>query len=187
MANYTLSLDNFHISRTRALRNDTDYVSLTVQVDGQPATTQTRYMGDVHGGDHDVGLQIPFTVDSGMNVTFVYQIINSGYAASHEDAGQKILDGLSDAGEKIATGYYPALKDVWHAVNDIMHQLHGIFFPNCDGIVAADKIVISGDQLDMWTASTGSFAKTIEYPGTDSPVGCGANSLYYVEWAVARS
>lgn len=61
--NYLVVLDQFHISKTRSVHLDTDYVTLTAQVNQQPPVNQTVFVGDVNDGDHPVNLQLgPFFV-----------------------------------------------------------------------------------------------------------------------------
>jgi len=58
MPTIIFSLDSFRITETRSLHNDTDYVSLSITVGTNPAVTQTKAMGDVNNGTHDVGLAV---------------------------------------------------------------------------------------------------------------------------------
>jgi hypothetical protein len=75
------SLDNFKITDTRAKHNDTDYVSIGIQVGTNDPLTASQKMGDVNNGTHAVGLglaaEIPQDVD--VPVVFTYAIINNGH------------------------------------------------------------------------------------------------------------
>lgn len=47
-------------------------------------------------------------------------------------------------------------------------------------------LTFSPDELDLATSENGEYVVTKRSPGTDSPVGCGANSDYYVTWSIVR-
>lgn len=70
----------------------------------------------------------------------------------------------------------------------ILADIGGFLFPDCDGFVAADGIGMSKKQWDAVIDSAGgtTFTKTMSYPGTNSPAGCGSNSEYSVTWSVTR-
>lgn len=59
--------------------------------------------------------------------------------------------------------------------------------PNCDGGVVAQTITTSAAELAVKTQGGAKFEKTLEYPGTDSAVGCGANSLYFVTYSITHT
>jgi len=67
-------------------------------------------------------------------------------------------------------------------------DIAGFLFPDCDGFVAADGIGMTKTQWDKEINSAGAvmFRKTMHYPGSDSPAGCGSNSDYTVTWSVGR-
>jgi hypothetical protein len=57
---FTVTLDSFRITDTRAQHNDTDYASLTVLLKSASSSgtpqTQVTYIGDVNNGTHYIGL-----------------------------------------------------------------------------------------------------------------------------------
>src|SRR5438105_11756460 len=197
MSSYIFRLEKFHIDNTRAVHNDTDVVAFSLKVGDQPVQTQTKGMGDVNNGDHLVGLEFgPVSIDPATPVVLSVLIVNSGYPGSHEGDVQPVLNALSDASEKVANAVYP-LGPVWPIVNKIVHELNTLFFVDCDGPVAGDRIpgpqaadlipanTLTGADLDTLISSgKGTFSLTRSYPGTDSPVGCGSNSKYSVTWSV---
>jgi hypothetical protein len=70
----------------------------------------------------------------------------------------------------------------------ILADIGGFLFPDCDGFVAADGI---GQKKSGWDALIDSadgvtFRKSLRYPGSNSPAGCGSNSDYTVTWSVTR-
>ena len=70
----------------------------------------------------------------------------------------------------------------------ILADIAGFLFPDCDGFVAADGIGMNKTQWDAAINSTGgtTFRQTMNYPGTNSPAGCGSNSQYSVTWSVTQ-
>jgi hypothetical protein len=58
-------------------------------------------------------------------------------------------------------------------------------FGNCDGMVAQDEVAFTGTALLDATAF-GAHTETHNYPGSDSPAGCGSNSNYDLTWSITR-
>lgn len=56
--------------------------------------------------------------------------------------------------------------------------------PNCDGGVVAQTITTNASELAAKTKGGTTFTKTLAYPGTNSAVGCGENSLYFVTYSI---
>ena len=86
----------------------------------------------------------------------------------------------------------PGLNDTsdWSDLffESILADIGGFLFPDCDGFVAADGIGMSKKQWDaaIDSADGTTFRQTMNYPGTNSPHGCGSNSQYSVAWSVTR-
>jgi len=61
-------------------------------------------------------------------------------------------------------------------------------FPDCDGFVAIGTIGLRRRDWDEQISAAGgsTYRKTIRYPGTNSPAGCGSNSDYTVTWSATR-
>jgi hypothetical protein len=78
----------------------------------------------------------------------------------------------------------------WSTVffESIFVDIGSFVFPDCDGFVAADAIGRTKSQWDALINSSGgvSFRKSLRYPGSNSPAGCGSNSDYTVTWSVTR-
>jgi hypothetical protein len=66
--------------------------------------------------------------------------------------------------------------------------LLGLLSADCDGVVANEAIVYrNGRDLQMQVQSQGPVINVkTRHDGTDSPEGCGGNSLYWVFWSVSR-
>jgi len=54
-----MSVDKIHISTTRAVHNDTDYVNLAIKGGKEAAMSSAwKRLGDVNNGDHGVALTL---------------------------------------------------------------------------------------------------------------------------------
>lgn len=156
-------------------------------------------IGDVGSGHHPLNLKFgPITVAPQDPVSFAYVVVNSGYGGSGEGNAQAVINTLADIIGAIINKYYPGLGSV---IDFAAKGLASILLANCDGVVAADKVAYQGGWpppgghvivpltgADLWNWTyLGTHRETREYPGTDSAVGCGQNSLYYVSWSISRA
>lgn len=196
-ATFSFTLDSFKITDTRSRHEDTDYVSFTLAVNpqggkGTPKTV-TKAMGNVNNGTHPVNLTFPsVTINSTDVVVLNYLIVNSG----HKNAGQ-IESALEAAGSNLAAkggvalgaavgSAVPGLGTALGAIAGwLAGEITGMLNANCDGAVAAEQDTFTYNDLLAKTAS-GKFTQTTKHPGTNSPHGCGSNSMYYVTWHIQR-
>jgi hypothetical protein len=201
---YFLSLDRIVISKTRAKNNDTDSVTFGLQVGAQMYQPFVKQMGDLGDGLHTIGFRFgPINVKPDDPIAFTYIVVNSGF---NGETGLEIANLLSDVSADVLSSYLPGLGA---AANFVGHKLNGIFGANCDGVVVAEKIdqewqlanssipfngapapgqpisPLTGSDLWRLTAR-GPLSETHEYPGTNSNIGCGENSLYYVTFTISR-
>src|SRR4030095_6592111 len=95
-ANYRFRLQSFHIDQTRSRHEDTIHVGFALKVGTTEFDPQTRFVGDVNNGDHDVGLEFgPVTVNTPQEpVVFNFQIINS--VGPPSELARKIIDGAHE-------------------------------------------------------------------------------------------
>jgi hypothetical protein len=183
MPSYIFRLDQFQISRTRAVDEDTDVVSFALNIGGQMGEPQIRYMGEVDDGDHLLDMEFdPISIDdSAAEVVFNYQIVNSGHRSQ-----QDIQKTLTDQAHTLATSFL-GTGNIWAAAaTEAINWFAEILFADCDGAVAVDQIEVTGSVLDEWTSATEVHRETRSYPGIPSPSGCGGNSRYSVTWSVVR-
>jgi LGFP repeat-containing protein len=182
-SHYVVSLDGFHIDNTRSVHNDTDHVNFAMKIGSQAMPeSQTRDTGDVNNGDHLVGLCFgPLLIDPAAPIVFNYQILNSS-----ADGGK--IKAVFDDVAKALAGSSAVTGNWWAAAAlAVARYAAGFIMPgNCDGPVAVDQISVTGADLINWTQGNGIYAETRFYPGTDSNVGCGSNSRYFVTWSVIR-
>jgi hypothetical protein len=175
---YVFLLENFQILHTRARHNDTDHVSMALRVGDKTYTAPVRHVGDVNDGLHKIGLSIgPVPVpDPQTPVVLAYLILNSGH---REDLVAESLRGGADflaKEQRIAAGLSSIATSLASSATNIV-------FANCDGWVAGDHIPVTGRTLADWGRG---HRETRDYPGLNSPTGCGDNSRYRVTWSVAR-
>jgi len=196
MANtFTFTLDSFKITDTRSRHNDTDFVTFTLLVNsgngnGKPQTLK-KSMGDVNNGVHPVNLSFTnISVDPSASVVLNYLIVNSGHKnpsqveSTLESAGTALaVKGGAALGGAIGS-VVPGLGTLLGAgAGFLAGQLVGILNANCDGAVAAEQNTFTHNDLLTRTAH-GTFTQTTKHPGTNSPTGCGSNSVYFVTWHI---
>jgi hypothetical protein len=157
---YVFRIDDFEITKTRALHEDTDYV--TAGLSGQ--ANQVKSMGDRNDGTFPVGLSFTAAVDANGKVTLSYVIINTAKPLG------AVTDFLRTAALDIGQNFGL--------------DLTGILSGGCDGLVAQGHHTFNGTQLASQTAKGGVISGNDYSPGSDSPTGCGSNSRYYVDWSV---
>jgi hypothetical protein len=69
---------------------------------------------------------------------------------------------------------------IWYEV-----AIHALSI-DCNGIVAAETIVVTGAELDANTSNGQAWTRTIRFLGTDSDTGCGRNSRYRVTRTITK-
>jgi hypothetical protein len=192
---YVFGIDTIEIQRTRARHEDTVRMSMTAVVDNQRPDTLALDLGDHNDGTIEVhrNLGAVRLVDNdpardALGVTFSYIVLNAGHA-SWDDLNGK----LSDASQELAQegGEYldteTGTDNVWTAIAKfVMSVFSGWAFANCDGPVAGHKQRWTGQQLFDLTQN-GPYHMSTHHDGTDSPAGCGANSIYVVNWTITRT
>lgn len=198
-AQYSFVLESMDIVYPRSPSKDTDFVSFALQLATNPMYEPFAVgLGDLGPGHHPLNLKFgPITVAPPDQVSFSYLIANSGYGGGGEGNAQVAIDAVADVAGAILNKYYPGLGT---AVDFAAKGLAGILTANCDGVVVADKVAYQGGWpppggqvivpltgADLWSWTyLGTHRETREYPGTDSAVGCGRNSLYYVSWSITK-
>jgi hypothetical protein len=195
-----VSVDFIKAVETRALHSDTDYASASVAIGNWPSVNVVQALEDLTKTDKvqtsllSVG---PTTIELAELTSFNYLVVNNGHAEA-----AKVMAALAQGGEglnlgsvssissqieggttKIAeVGIDSVLKGVpvlgpilGPIANWLLDKLSGIAFAECDGPVAAELIVFSGEPN-----SAGLNDAPIVHPGIDSKTGCGANSIYEI-------
>lgn len=117
-------------------------------------------------------------------VLFSYVVLNNGHPISADLLS--LLNELSDIGDAVASAFVPG--QTMTLVNKRMHDFHQALFDGCDGLLAADRIVLTGRQLVDWTGNVDDHRETREYSGEKAPdFPCQGNvSLYDIVFFVHR-
>jgi hypothetical protein len=203
---YAISIDSFTANTIRSAHTDTDYLGATIQVGTNPPISYSSGSWEVSSGDTEpVGLiSNQVGANDADSVVFNYMIINSGYSDSSQlqselksalaglasKGAQALASSLTAAGgalegAEIGTDVLPVVGTAIGALAGwIVGQLLGIAFADCDGTVAAEQVAATGFLLRSNT-TWGTWRHTTVHPGTNSPAGCGANSVYTVNWSIA--
>jgi hypothetical protein len=189
---YTFTMTSFRITDTRSLHNDTDFVGIAAAVAGKPAVSApTKPMGDVNNGSHPTNLSVSnIAVGSTEVVDFTYTIVNTGYNANSVEQALKTAvaaaaaKGAGAAGAAAGGGVGAVIGTA--AGSWLIGKIDTVIFADCDGTVAAADHKFTGADLAQQTANgTKSFSGEDVNKGTDSPQGCGRNSMYYVYWTIS--
>lgn len=192
---FTFVLDSFQITDTRSLHEDTDYVTYSLLVKGANGSgtprSLTKSVGDVNNGVHGVNLTFSnVEVNPTDTVTLNYLIVNSG----HKSPSQ-VISAIESAAGKLATAGATALGNIILPVGGSIlglaagfftTELFGVLTANCDGPVAAEQDTFSFNDL-MNSTANGPSNRSTRHPGTNSPSGCGRNSMYIVNWHMIRA
>jgi hypothetical protein len=89
-------------------------------------------------------------------------------------------------GAAIGTVALPVLGSALGAIGGFLAgEAWGIAFPNCDGPVAASMFLYSGAELKALVTAGKPLIIKVNNPGIDSAHGCGANSVYNVNYSIA--
>ncbi len=210
MALYSFTLEKIHIDTTRAAGDDSDTVAVAVQLGPAAMASKSTSTGDVDGGDVGINLSFPTqflaTGDNALMTYFVYDGNTSRLSVSLDGLAKNVVDeyvkqGLEGGPSRDPNANIPDDPSVpdnatyddpsWVNVLEfaaVGRAIADFFFPDCDGMVASDAIARSKTELDAAIDAAGgtTFRQTRRYPGSDSPLLCGANSDYTVTWSVSR-
>jgi hypothetical protein len=137
-------------------------------------------MGGTHPSQAQTNLLVidPVDLDFCEPVIFNYSVVNNG----HDDQST-LASFLTKSGEELIekiSGIDGPLVDF------LLDDFFSIIFADCDGWVVVDQHQYMGRDVELMTAS-GPSTQTQEYPGYDSPTGCGGNSKYQLIWSIHRS
>jgi len=160
----TFTLQAFRINKTRALHNDTVFVSCSSS-DGQ---TVKKSMGNLNDGNYPVDLRISQQA-GGHEISFSFVIGNYGH--ENRSTVEQAFSAASTAAAKYA-GSYGML------VAAVAGLLQYLIFLDCDGMVATDVITMKPDA----GAKPQTFTQKYSYP---SQVGCGDSPDYDVTFTIS--
>ncbi len=212
-ARYAFNFSRVVIRTTRSANEDTNWICFAENV-GPEINPSFLFnsMGDVNDGSYDFYMQLPsvFIDRPDQIVKINYLIYNDGFRSRDEMDYSLRQSSI----ELFAMGNRN--PDVWPNVvgpepEETYFTLEGytdedgnfvaganFSFPNifgegCDGPVAIDQFVLTGQQL--WNRTQAGVPRdglmralpwTSWYDGKESTAGCGDNSEYEVEWNLSR-
>lgn len=213
MGLYTFTLEKFSIRNTRSRHEDTDTVSFSLQVGANSLPSRSFAAGDVNNGDHPVNLAFRsvFVADPDAAVLLSYIIYNGAVSAlprsldaitqTVAQQGLEELTGLDQNPDQADLSDFTdptadpsaangddgdiLLDDGWLRALPFL-ELGAFIAPNCDGFVVAGSVGQKKSRWDQLIAgSPGTTCRrSVRYPGSDSPAGCGSNSDYSVTCSV---
>ena len=215
-ASYVFDVDTVEIFNTRSSHNDTNTVTISVTVDDKAAVENTVSMGDVNNGVFKVNARTPpIRVENPTTkVALTYLVLNKGFdpailntiknglaelatkaveaAIAAELAGPALPAGAAEQAPKenpLAKAFSAAGDMIKAIFSETLGVPLDIIFANCDGPVAGELVVLTGQQLwDLTHTSPRDrlYECAARHPGTDSSAGCGDNSDYRVKWQIVR-
>jgi hypothetical protein len=204
---YTYTVETFFITDTRALHNDTLKLSYSAYVNGDLVAGRLISLGDFNNGEYSTIDYVPSDEGAGLSnvvindptakVAFIFQLVNAGNVpegaltgrlAATADQLAGITAGLAgagatDAAAAVSSPIFPA-----GLILEAFANLYSWLSVDCDGPVAVDQISGPRYVLDAWTDNATHLIRTQQdYPGSDSPTGCGGNSHYQVTWSLQHA
>jgi hypothetical protein len=194
---YLIRLASATVYDTRSRNEDTIHASLSVFVNGErkgasiwdgKAWDGSRTEGRVwvtglhlFGTPTESNVQVSTgRIQDSDTVQIVFEMLNMGSApssANHESAADRIQQSACAAGDG---------SSAWDCLApQAASILRGWSVANCDGLVAADKLVYTAMQLRRKTETGDTVTVNNLYRASDAPVACG-NSIYGVVVTIAR-
>lgn len=191
-------LDTFLILETRSRHKDAVVTTIYVKINGNnytadgqanPKVVHRGNFGsqDANATPHECGELITFECDPDDTIEIGMIVENS----SNPDTGiyealLNVAGGAAQIAGALAVSAATPLGVVGGATAIVAGAVSS-FLPsiaNCDGIVAADFVIMKAKDMDAHLTSIGGNDQEIEkiYPGTPSPQGCGASSRYRVKF-----
>jgi hypothetical protein len=117
-------------------------------------------------------------------IVLVWSLVNLD---SRNSFLETYLGEISNIGQAVASAFTPG--DAAQLFNDKMHQLLHEFFSGCNGLAAADRIILTGYQLHEWTRLQDVRSTTKDYhsPQQSAQVVCsGQFGAYSITSTIER-
>ena len=199
----TFTMDNFGISNTRSLHNDTDFVYLSATVGANPPVFVEEIDGRCeqrhpfrwieHRSRHsrrryDRGVQLPDHEQR----PWRQRRQGEGRAGRvvHHRQRDRQAQGRSRRAPSPSDPSWcrssppPSRRspEFWRLVEAGL-----LLFADCDGVVAAGTLPFKCSDLIKRTSSGQKISDNTDHPGTDSADGCGSNSHYSTSCTIATA
>jgi hypothetical protein len=199
------SFGDMIIYGTRSVFTDTDYITISVAVGDAPAISKTLAMGSLSPGNYpvDLSIQVDMPETPPTAVSFAWSVVNKGDGdeAELQKGMEKALSALvktsvttlsKDISQPIGAALGAAIgaaigtaaisltgSAIVALAGYVLSQVVGIVFADCDGTITTGLRVYTNTQILGGTDSGDGVIRDIVLDqGTDSPIGCGANSEY---------
>jgi hypothetical protein len=182
---YTVRLHQLNVSRTRAEDDDTISVSMSAKVNGTMLPARTYSLGNHGHGVLWPELAYTFTAGDDDQVAVLVSVVNDHDPNDAASKAVGVLDTISNDAEQYVQKAYP-LGPVWPAINSAIQSVNGWFAGGCDGAVAADAILGTGQTFDDWSENGTYYGGVQRHDGSSSPWYCGGTSLYFTQYSVTR-
>jgi hypothetical protein len=203
---FDFSVPLITVNNPRSLLKDTDFATMAATALAPDGTAITKYgpisksLGDLGEGARTdpamslTGIEVP----EGGSLACTFVVVNRGawigdnQALNDMDSVAEAVLGALIQGQIVFSATQGALDvlsiaeslSVAAIVIGALEALT-VILADCDGIVVGGAMTVGQTEL-LSGAATQALETPIDYPGTDSPVGCGANSDYTVTYTVGQ-
>ena len=180
---FMVSINNINVTHSRAPLYDDLYVGLSAMKYNNDPLISTNYFAHSEGNSNvSLNLMVgPFEFnqnDKGITVEFVGLNKENVEPTSTLINLKEILTQLFDTSFNSYNLSNSNQADI--AILSLSPDLH---LYACNGVVFADKIFISAEELKQ-LLNNGTYSQEKTYIGNSSPNGCGPNSIYQVKWSI---
>ncbi len=200
MAQYVLGIPTCFATEIRSVRTDTLFASMGLRVLNEHGSlhrdwpTQTASLGDhlphsvidvnMSYQNVDVPDPTPEFPDGG-SIAWSFVLVNSGTGdvAALGNALNKLSSGI--VGAVLVSGGLSITSIPIVAGLVAAQELVQILTASCDGVVGVLGLNLTAAQLAQMTSDPQNLVHQVICPGTDSPAGCGGNSNYTINYAIA--
>jgi hypothetical protein len=180
---YAFRIAAERITNTRSRHEDTNWGVVTVAVNHMAKAKTITSMGNQNNGTFQPwavadDVQIP----RNLQARAVLSIVNNGHGnTSQGGPGPAVVQFAS----KISLDALK-LDPITKFYTDMIGSATRAIFANCDGLVWLDARDFTGEELFLGTQNGRYMSYTKDFPGSNSPEGCGSNSRYIATWTVYR-
>ncbi|HKW63137.1 MAG TPA: hypothetical protein VJN89_11370 [Candidatus Acidoferrum sp.] len=209
-ATYTLAITSIICSRPRNGRNNPDKLTATCKATWEgsdaslpipppadddpvfmvpPTDSIIRRLGDIHSQQtiYPDLMFGPFTSVPGKGpaIHFSYVLVNTSSSESSDATYTAVANGISKAGQVVASIAAPTLSAAWGGIDTIIEAINNAIGASCDGVVATDAFITQSSNLEQYTFASGYYNYGVNFDseqlGVQTPVACG-RAPYYTVW-----
>jgi hypothetical protein len=200
-ARYTIECIQLHAAQIRSAHNDTDHFTQSLKLldgSGQVITdygSKVWEIGNI-GAGWSSGVPAAYTYTAvlppaGASLSWAWTVVNAGGGSAQQvrQWGDQTADSL--ASKLVSAGIQSlAGGNIWVGLGEIaaagvvegLAQLWNLMFADCDGAVITDAVLLDRQTLSGTANRIPVNPSVRDYPGKNSPSGCGANSDYQLSY-----